>query len=477
MISAARVDLYQLTSLVAHHAAGHTDDRVVLTFFSRKLPDVRGFLLWAGLSRCLDHLERARFAPEAIDALLRHPGLGPTLGRHPDLVQRLAGWRFRGTVRAPREGTPLFAGTAVRRDGRVLEIDGVRPAAYEPYLEIETDLLSAKLVETPLLSTINHMTMVASKAARVVLAAGGRAVLEFGTRRTHPEAAVDAALAAYVAGVAASSSVEAYVRHGVPASGTMDHFAVQAWERPGVPRGDSEEAFFRAFHALYPQADVMLVDTYDTFGERTGIRAAVRATDGRGPSGIRLDSAVTRENVWRARRLLDELGATRTRIFVSGGLDEHAIALLGDAPADGFGIGERIVTSPDAPVGVGAVAKLAEVRGAPTMKLSRGSSKATLPGRLQVFRTPAGDVVGRAEEALDGEPLLAPVWTAADGRLPGPSLAEVRAHAQRSIALLTEEQRTPREVRLPVSDALAELVEACVAAEATDPAGSSPAPR
>ncbi|HHH30762.1 MAG TPA: nicotinate phosphoribosyltransferase [Polyangiaceae bacterium] len=472
-MDATRIDLYQLTSLVAHHAAGHSDDPVVMSFFSRRLPrdvatgrPVRGLLLFAGLGRCLDHLERARFDGPRIDALLAHPMLGPALARQPELVERLRAWRFSGAIRAPREGTPLVAGAAIRLDGTPLAVDGVYPAAYCPYLEVETDLLSAKLIETPLLSTINHMTMVASKALRVVRAAraqgSGRSVLEFGTRRTHPAAAIDAAIAAYVAGCSATSNVEAYASHGVPVSGTMDHFAIQAWERDGVPRHQTEEAFFRAFHELFPGRDVLLVDTYDTFGAQTGIRAAVAATDSAGPAGIRLDSALTRENIQRARRLLDELGATQTRIYVSGGMDEHKIAELGDVPIDGYGIGERIVTSPDAPVGVGAVGKLSEVRGQPTMKLSRGSGKATLPGRLQVWRTASVDRVGRLGEDHPGEPLLEPVWTRQGGRLPGPSLDEVRAHAARSVAALPPEALLDRQAKLQISDALARLVEACI---------------
>ena len=296
----------------------------------------------------------------------------------------------------------------------------MQPAAYCPYLVVETDLLSAKLIETPLLSFINHMTMVASKASVVVDAARrageDRAVLEFGTRRTHPDAAVDAAVAAYIAGCAATSNVRAHVERGIPMSGTMDHFAVQAWERAGVPRHETERAFFEAFHRDFAGRDVLLIDTYDTFGKHTGIRSAVAATGGKGPWGIRIDSNISQQTLRRARRLLDELGATETKIFVSGGMDEHAIADLEDAPVDGYGIGERIVTSPDAPVGVGAVGKLCEIRGRPTMKLSRGSGKATLPGRVQCWRTPGHDIIGLAHEAHEGTPLLAPVWSEEQGR-------------------------------------------------------------
>lgn len=458
MTSAGHIDLYQLTSLVEHHAAGRTDLPVVMAFFSRSLPKnpqtgepVRAYLLWAGLARCLEHLQHARFTADQIAKLQAHPVLGPALSD--ELADRLLNWRFHGRIRAPREGTLLYAGPACTASG-LLDVDGVRPAAYCPYLEVETDLLSAKLIETPLLSLINHMTMVATKASRVVHAArslGNRSVLEFGQRRTHPEAAVDAALAAWIAGCAGTSNVEAHLRHGVPISGTMDHFAIQACELPGVPRHQSEHDFFAAFAKRFAGADVLLVDTYDTFGEQTGIRNAVRATNG-GPFGIRIDSAVTRENLFKARALLDSLGATHTKIIVSGGMDEHAILELADAPVDGYGIGERIVTSPDAPVGVGAVGKLTVVGGRDTMKLSRGSGKATLPGRLQVWRTAEGDVVGAADEERPGTPLLHEVWN--DGPLPLPAYEDVRAHSIASLAALSPEQHVPKQVQVRISETL-----------------------
>lgn len=469
MTLATQLDLYQLTSLAVHLAAGRADDRVVMAFFSRSLPkDVctglpaRGYLLSCGLGRGLDWLGEARFDEASLAALARHPALGPAMAQVPDMLPRLREWRFRGEIWAPPEGTPLFAGQpAVRPDGSSLDVDGVRPAAYCPYLVVETDLLSAKLIETPLLSRLNHMTMVASKAARVVEAAGARPVFEFGTRRTHPDAAVDAALAAWIGGVAASSNVAANVAFGVPISGTMDHFAVQAWEQPGVPHHETERAFFAAMHELYPGRDTLLVDTYDTFGEHTGIRNAVAAVPG-GPFGIRMDSGITAESVRRARDLLDALGAKATKIVVSGGLDETAIAALAGAPADGFGIGERIVTSPDAPVGVGAVAKLVAVRGEPTMKLSRGTSKATLPGWIQCFRDAGGtDVIGLRDEAPPPgtTALLAPVWTWEAGRLPSPAWADVRAWAQRSIAALPPERKVPRIEGIRVTARLAALVD------------------
>lgn len=466
---ATHIDLYQLTSLVTHFDAGRAGLPVTMSFFSRKLPTgpdgapVRGFLVFAGLRRCLEWLESARFDEARLDSLAAHPMLGPALRARPALRAKLRDWRFTGHIDAPPEGTPLWAGPARGPDGP-LDVDGVRPSAQCPYLVVQTDLLSAKLIETPLLSIINHMTMVASKAARVVEAAGARAVLEFGSRRTHPEAAVDAAYAAYVAGCAGTSNVEAHHRYGIPVLGTMDHFAIQSWERPGVPRHESEAAFFRAFHEAYPKNSVLLVDTYDTYGPLTGIPAAVKATGG-ALAGIRLDSRISAENVRRARQMLDELGAKQATIVVSGGMDERSIAALGDAPVDAFGVGERIVTSPDAPVGVGAVGKLCEVDGRPSMKLSRGSGKATLPGRVQVFRAGGVDTVACADETLDGEPLLAPVWTRDGGPVESPPPAEVQARCRAAIAALPPEARAPRTVEVPVSPALAARVRDLVEAE------------
>lgn len=462
MISALHVDLYQLTSLVPHWDAGSGRRPVAMSFFSRRLPrsdegvPLRGFLLWVGLRRCLQWLEHARLDEAHLDALLREPMIGAALRQRPDLVAALRDWRFEGRIWAPPEGTPLWAGPAVDGAGRPVEVDGVRPAAQCPYLQVECDLLTAKLIETPLLSLINHMTMVASKAARVVLAAQGKRVLEFGQRRTHPEAAVDAAYAAWIAGAWASSNVEAWARWGVPLAGTMDHFAVQSWERPGVPRGESERAFFRAFYETWPERCILLVDTYDTFGADTGLRNAVAATGGR-LAGVRIDSNLSVPNLCRARALLDELGAPQARIAVSGGLDEHSLAALREAPVDFFGIGERIVTSPDAPVGVGAVAKLCVVDGRPSMKLSRGSGKASLPGLVQVFRQGGVDTVGLREEVLPGEPLLRPVWEGSSP-LPQPEPAQSREWAQQALAALPPGHLEAREVQVPVSDSMVDRI-------------------
>ncbi|MCA9520661.1 MAG: nicotinate phosphoribosyltransferase [Myxococcales bacterium] len=458
MIPATHIDLYQLTSLIPHWDAGLANTRVVMSFFSRRLPQddqghpVRGFLLFVGLRRALTWLEAAIFDEERILALQTHPMLGPALDARPDLIDRLRNWRFSGRVLAPREGTPIVAGLAVRSDGAPLAFDELKPAAQTPYFLIECDMVTAKLIETPLLSIINHMTMVGSKAAHIALAAGGRPVFEFGSRRTHPLAAVDAAYAGYVAGCAGTSNVEAHCSYGIPVVGTMDHFAIQAWERADVPRHESEHAYFAEFYRSFPDRAILLVDTYETFGELTGIRNAVRATDGK-LKGIRIDSTISRDSVRAARRLLDELGARQAQIIVSGGMDEHAIRALGDAPVDAFGIGERLVTAPDAPVGVGAVAKLCEIGGKPTMKLARGSGKASLPGRVQVFRRGLNDLVAREGETPAGDPLLQLVWD--DTRpLDLPSVDETRRYALSQLELWKERARQPTQPTIPITPAL-----------------------
>ena len=173
--------------------------------------------------------------------------------------------------------------------------------------------------------------------------------------------------------------------------------------------------------------------------------------------GIRLDSLITPENIRRARALLDELGAPEARIVVSGGMDENSIRALGDVPVDAFGVGERIVTSPDSPVGVGAVGKLCEVAGRPTMKMSRGSGKATLPGRVQVFRQEGVDTVACFDETLPGMPLLQPVWTHT-GPVALPEPSAVRAYARSAIDRLPPACRVARQVTVPVSEALHAMI-------------------
>jgi nicotinate phosphoribosyltransferase len=308
--------------------------------------------------------------------------------------------------------------------------------AYTPLLQVRTGLVEAKLIETPWLARLNYLSMVASKAARVVSAAREdgreRTVIEFGQRRAHPEAAVDAAYAAYLAGCTATSNLAATHRYGIPSVGTMDHFAVQAAERLGVPVGETERGFFATFSRLFPQASTLLVDTYDPW---QGIGNAVAATAGR-CNGVRLDSEVTVESVRRAKALLAELGAPQAQVFVSDGLDEWRVRELARAGADGFGVGENITCSPDAATGIGAVGKLVHNGyGKATMKVARGSGKATLPGMLQAHRYPDHDLLALLEETVPpgGQALLQPVWRGRGPVAAAPAIEESRAFVKEQI--------------------------------------------
>jgi nicotinate phosphoribosyltransferase len=352
-------------------------------------------------------------------------------------------------------------------------IGGSPLSIYTPLLQVKTDLLRAKLIETPWLGYANHMSMVASKAARVVLAAGKKSVMEFGQRRTHPAAALDATWAAWVAGIQSTSNVAAFARWGITATGTMDHFAIQASERKGVSRMDTERGFFSAYAKTFSAwPTTMLVDTYDT--ER-GIRHAVDATKAYGGLGaVRIDSNVTPESIARARALRVELGSPETKIYVSDGLDEHRVAELREV-ADGFGVGENIVCSPDAATGVGAVAKLVvNGYGAVTMKVAKGTGKATLPGELQVWRFADHDLVSLASEPAPGggaRKMLEPVWrgssrtASSDARA---DLALARSRAAEEIASLPDALRSldPKHTasrKLVASDALAREIDRLVA--------------
>jgi nicotinate phosphoribosyltransferase len=411
MFEATRLDLYQLTSLIVHWDQHKSHTSAWMSFFSRALPKnylnqtSRHYIVFSGLKRALDWLKSMRFDEAHLQTLLKHPTLGPALQSRPALVEELRNWRFRGEVWAPKEGSLIWANPALDIDGQSWEKNGVQPAVQTPYFQIKADLFTLKLIETPLLSIINHQCMVASKASNLVELSNDKPIFEFGTRRTNIDAAVDAAYAAYLGGCAGTSNVEAHHRYGVPVVGTMDHFAIQAWEEVGVSRAETEKAFFKAFYAVYPSSASLLVDTYDTFGEHTGIRNAVTATDGK-LSGIRIDSRVNVDTLIKARKLLDELNAPQAKILVSGGLDESNLAELSQAPVDAFGIGEKLVTSEDSPIGVGAVGKLSKVGDRMTMKLSRGSAKATLPGPVQVFRQDGVDVVALSDEIWDGEKML-----------------------------------------------------------------------
>jgi nicotinate phosphoribosyltransferase len=415
------VDLYELTMLQAYWREG-LEDTAVFELAFRSLPERRNFALACGLDDVLRFLEELRFERPALDRLA---SLG--VGFTDVFLRRLEGLRFTGDVRALPEGTPVFPN--------------------EPLLQVVAPLPVAQLVESFVLNQIHHQTVVASKAARVVRAAAGRGVVDFGMRRMHgTDAALKGARACWVAGVDATSNVLAALRYGIPVSGTMAHSYVQAHE--------SEAAALRAFSALYPET-TLLVDTYDT---EEGVRRVGELARELGPDfrvrAVRIDSGDLAALARSARRLLDAAGLQRVRIFASGGLDEERIdALLrGGAPIDGFGVGTHMGVSNDAPE-LDMAYKLVAYAGRDRLKTSPG--KELLPGRKQVFRVQETgralrDVLAREGEDAPGRPLLELVMRAGERTGAGrATLAEARARAADELAQLPEAVRGLAPARPP----------------------------
>ena len=419
-------------------------------------------MIACGQQSIIEQARQLRYASEELDALAKHPSIGPRLIERPAVRAALAALDgFTGEIDAVPEGTPVFAGPGHRSDGSPLLVDGKPVTLYTPILQVRCSMVLGKLIETPWLQRLNHQSMIASKASRIVEAAAGKPVFEFGARRTQSAASIDAAWASSVAGCAGSSNIAAWMAYGIPAVGTMDHFYVQAAEEPALGVDESERRAFAAFDRVYGKEAIYLVDTYDT---ARGIKNAVRASEGR-LAGIRIDSNVTPATIEAARSILRDLGCGDARIIVSDGLDEDRVARL--HLADAFGVGEQITCSPDAATGIGAVAKLTvNGYGRATMKLARGSGKMTLPGRLAAYRYDDHDLVALAEEPppSGGRALLAPLWRGAGPVRPGDAraaLAAAREVARAGVASLPAGVRRidePAAWPLVASDALVELV-------------------
>jgi len=401
--SALQTDLYELTM-----AAAYFEDKfaanATFELFVRSLPAERGFLVAAGLEQVLDFLARVRFRDDEIEYLRQQ-----TVFRHitPAFFDYLKTFRFTGEVWAIPEGTPVFG--------------------EEPLLRVTAPIIEAQIVETFLLSTLTFQTMIASKAARVVAAAEGRAVVEFGSRRAHgPEAGALAARAAYIGGCTGTSNVEAGRRYGIPIFGTLAHAFIMAYTK--------EEEAFTKFHRLFPEHSVLLVDTYDTLGAVDKI-----IEKDLHPTAIRLDSGDLLELSLRARQRLDQAGLNDTRIFASGDLDEYAIADLvaKGARIDAFGVGTALATSKDAPA-LGGVYKLVDLEygGLISYRAKFSQEKITCPGRKQVFRfrdpdgTFRGDIIACADEEFPkDEPLLGCVMRDGTRIAPNPNLQSIQQHA------------------------------------------------
>jgi len=402
-------DLYQLTMLQAYFAAGMRRT-AVFELFVRKLPPNRNFLMAAGLEQALAFVEQLRFPDEEL-AWIDASGLFGA-----SFAAELAKLRFTGDIDALAEGTVFFPN--------------------EPILRVTAPLPEAQLLETRLLNLVHYETLIASKAARTVLAAKGKGLVDFGLRRAHgAEAGLLAARASYLAGFTGTATTIAGPAFGIPVFGTMAHSFVQAH--------DDEPTAFEHFAAVFPKNAVLLIDTYDTVAaaEKVAVLAPKLAERGIAVRGVRLDSGDLADLSREVRRVLDRAGLRGAIIFASGNLDEYRVAELvaAGAPIDSFGIGTSLATSSDAPY-LDCVYKLAEYDGRARRKRSTG--KATWPGRKQVFRelapdgTLARDVVTLESDVRPGEPLLRPV--VAQGRRVEPpvALAAARDYAGRELARL-----------------------------------------
>jgi nicotinate phosphoribosyltransferase len=417
-------DRYELSMLEVYATHGMTET-AVFELFVRKLPPGRGFLMAAGLEQAVRFLEAMRFAPDEI-AWLKESRMA-----EPAFLDGLRNLRFTGDVDAMPEGTIFFPD--------------------EPILQVVAPLPEAQLVETRLVNLLHFQTVIASKAARMVLAAPGKQLVDFGLRRAHgAEAGVLAARASYLAGFAGTATVLAAREFDIPAVGTMAHSFVQAH--------DNEAEAFERFARVRPQALTLLIDTYDT--ERgAAIVASVAprlAAQGITVSAVRLDSGDLDAHAHAVRAILDAAGLQTIQIFASGGLDEdRLLALCRDgAPIDGFGVGTSLTTSSDAPA-LDCAYKLQEYAGRPRRKLSEG--KATWPGRKQVYRryhddgTVAADVVALVDEPVIGEALLQPALRNGK-RVDGlPTLMEARAHAAASLTRLPKTLRRLELGHVPVT--------------------------
>jgi nicotinate phosphoribosyltransferase len=374
-------DLYELTMAAGYFQSGKTEEKATFELFFRRFPSNRNFIIAAGLQQAVDYLLTLKFTREEIEYLRSLPQLATVA---PEFFDALARFRFTGDLFAVPEGTPMFPG--------------------EPFLTVRAPIMEAQIPETYLLATIGFQSMIATKAARVVEAACGRAVVEFGTRRAHsPEAGVLAGRAAYVGGCTGTSNTETGFRYGIPVFGTNAHSWIMSFP--------SEIEAFRALQSLLGKATAYLIDSYDTL---EGARRAVSL--GRPLWGVRLDSGNLVELAPAVRKILDDGGMPDANIMATGDLNEYKILELvaARAPIDAFGVGTELATSSDAPT-LGVVYKIVEIETGREKRYTAKYSedKHTLPGAKQVIRYHDHDCIGRSYECpadeREAEALLRPV--------------------------------------------------------------------
>ncbi|RLD15531.1 nicotinate phosphoribosyltransferase [candidate division KSB1 bacterium] len=353
-------DKYELTMAQAYFKGGRIQSKAVFDYFFRNLPFQNGFLVFAGLQDFVQLLRDFTFSDQAID-FLHHDHF------EPDFLDYLKSFRFKGTIHAMREGEIVFP--------------------YEPLMRVEGTLIETQIIETLLLNILNFESLIATKAARVRLAAGDRAVSDFGLRRAHGLGGIHASRAAIIGGCDSTSNVLSAFRYGLLPVGTIAHSFIQSFP--------DELSAFREYARFNPDACFLLVDTYDTLN--SGIPNAITVAkelerDGQRLIGIRIDSGDLAYLSKKARQMLDDAGLDYVKISVSNQLDERVIKSLLEqgAPIDLFGVGTRLITGqPDS--ALDGVYKLSVSDGQPRMKISNSLSKTTLPGVKKVFRYSNGD--------------------------------------------------------------------------------------
>lgn len=378
------MDFYELTMSYDYFKKGKKDEVVYFDMFYRKNPDQGGYVLMAGLQQLIEAVKDMHFSDGDIE-YLRSLNVFDE-----EFLAYLADFKFEGTIWAVPEGTPVFP--------------------YEPLVTVKGKIIEAQLLETFLLVTINHQSLIATKTHRVVQEAKGRPVMEFGARRAQGyDGATYGARAAYIGGAAGTATVSAGKAFGIPVLGTMAHSFVQSF--------DSEFEAFKAYAEIYPDSCILLVDTYDTL--KSGVPNAIKVAQevlepmGKTLAGIRIDSGDIAYLTKKARMMLDVAGLTDTKISISNSLDEYLIrsVLEQGAQIDSFGVGENMITSKSSPV-FGGVYKMAAVEKngtiIPKIKISENSEKITNPGYKKVYRLieketgkAFADIVMFADETID----------------------------------------------------------------------------
>lgn len=403
-------DFYELT-MCASYFDNNNFEPATFDLFIRRLPENRSYLLFAGLEQSLQYLQTIHFSEEHLD-YLKNQGFGA------DFLDYLAGFSFSGDVWAIPEGTVAFPN--------------------EPLIRITAPIIEAQLVETFLLNTVNLQTMMATKASRIVHAAKGKSIIEFGLRREHGiDAGMKVARSSYIAGCQGSSNVLAGLAYGIPVFGTMAHSFVMSYPK--------EIDAFRAFSKTFPNNSTLLIDTYNDIAGAEKAAAVAKELEAKGfrLGGVRLDSGDLTKTSKQVRKILDEQGLEYVKIFASGDLDEYQISQLlkDEARIDAFGVGTKMGTSADRPY-LDVIYKLCETMNpeetfSPIMKLSK--DKNTLPGRKQVFRSKSKDgfyqkdTIALTEEKIEGDPLLSKVMDRGKLSYKLPSLLEIRCSAQENI--------------------------------------------